>query len=389
MLDLFFSLFIVILGFIFIVSRSKLQIKDKKILIYLWVYHLFFTIVYYIYTRSNSADSNAYWAEAKNSSIEDYFLYLNDPLGTNFMYLINYLPSRILDLSIFSGTVLYSLVGFIGYYYFYMLLKILIPNNSKLFNLKLFPFLLFLPNLHFWSVGAGKDTLAFFSILALNYALMYLRNNKFLFIISSLILLFTRPHVFFIFLLSIVISFVLSHEIKSKYRILLFFISSSLLLLILPTVFNYVNLVDVGNFQDIMTRAENQANNLRGDDVGSSIDTSSYSFLFKIFSFLYRPLFLDYSGLFSLISSLENLILLSISFRVFGMRFVRALKLAPFIIKLNFYFFLFGTIMFSFTLSNLGIYLRMKNMLIPSFIILILWNLSFTFIQKNNKNGVW
>lgn len=381
MLDILVSLSVVVVGFIFIVSRKGIQVNDKKYLIYLWVYHLFFALFYYVYTRTNSADSNTYWAEAKNASRELYFIYLNDPLGTNFMYLINYLPSRILDLSIFSGTLIYSFIGFMGFYYFYLTIKVVISKNLKLYNLKLFPFLLFLPNLHFWSVGAGKDTLVFFSILASNYAYLKLRDNKSLLAISLLILLFIRPHVFLVLLLSIILSLLIGRELKLVNRILLVFISFILLSFILPVVLNYLNLLELN---EVMTRAENQANTLRGDNIGSSVDTSSYPFIFKMFSFLYRPLFFDYSGFLSLISSLENLILLFITFKLFGNNFMRALKRAPFIIKFNFYFFLAGSILFSLTLSNLGIYLRMKNMLIPSLIFLYLWCLSSSFKQKSN-----
>ena len=387
MLDFLFSFTIITLGFLFIKSRRKLLIKDKKILNYIWFYHLFFAIIYYTYTRSNPADSNAYWRVAKNASEADYSFYLANPLGTNFMYLFNFFPSRILNLSIFSGTLFYSLISFFGFYYLYLLLKALIPINSTLFNIKLFPFLLFMPNFHFWSVGAGKDSLVFFSILALTFSILNLKNNKFLLIVSTLFLFFVRPHVFFIFLLSILIISLLRKKIKLINRITILLIAIALLFITLPIILNYVNLVNANDVQDILLRAEIQSNNLRGTDVGSSVNTSSYNFPLKVFSFLYRPLFIDYSGLFSLVSSFENLILLFLSIKVFNKRFVKALKFAPYIIKVHFCFFLLGTIMFSISLSNLGIYLRMKNMLIPSFIIFILWALSFTINQKNNKHG--
>ena len=63
--------------------------------------------------------------------------------------------------------------------------------------------------------------------------------------------------------------------------------------------------------------------------------------------------------------------------------FFKAIKSSPVIIKILLVYFILGTIMFSVSLSNLGIYLRMKNMLIPSLIIIVLWVLSFNKIKNN------
>ena len=90
MLDFIFVAFIIIIGILFVTTKKKLLYKDKRILIYLWFYHLFFSVLYYVYTRSSPADTNAYWRVAKNASKQDYSIYFENPLGTNFMYLIKF-----------------------------------------------------------------------------------------------------------------------------------------------------------------------------------------------------------------------------------------------------------------------------------------------------------
>jgi len=154
---------------------------------------------------------------------------------------------------------------------------------------------------------------------------------------------------------------------------------------VLPQVLQYVNLEKITSIDDVLYRAESQSGNLRGATVGSSIDISSYPFPLKVFSFLFRPLFFDYNGLFSIVSSFENLLLLILTIKIFNKNIFKSIIKAPFVIKVMFYFLIFGTIMFSLSLSNLGIILRMKNMFIPGFLIFILWCLSFQKEIRNNQ----
>ena len=45
----------------------------------------------------------------------------------------------------------------------------LIPTNATFKGYYLFPLLFYMPNLHFWSCGVGKDTLLFFCIGLFSY----------------------------------------------------------------------------------------------------------------------------------------------------------------------------------------------------------------------------
>ena len=93
----------------------------------------------------------------------------------------------------------------------------------------------------------------------------------------------------------------------------------------------------------------------------------------RFFTFLFRPIFYDATNAFGLIVSLENLILLIITIKMFFSKPFQCLKKASFLIKGLFVFFLLSSVIFSLILGNLGIMIRMKNMIMPSFFIFLLW----------------
>lgn len=383
MINIIIFLIILLVGFLFI-SSKKITKKNKKTLNFLWVYHLLFSILYYQYTRTNSADANGYWRAAKNCTVNEFYDFLKMGPGTSFMYVINYFPANILNLDIFIGAILYSFLGFIGFYFFYKLTIEIIPNNYKFGYIKLFPLIFFIPSLHFWSAG-GKDTICFLAIGMAAFSIQKLNKRIILAILSLALLFFVRPHIFILFIVSFSFVIIFSEKIKNYKKLFISILLIGVIILLLPKVLEYINLESI-SIDNILKRSNTQVTNLSGNDIGSSIDISSYPFPLKVFTFLYRPLFFDFNGLFSLFNSFENLLLLYLTIKIMKNNFIASLKASPLALKMLVLFLLLGTLMFSYTLSNLGIILRMKNMFVPGFLIFVLWCLSYkTKVKKNIK----
>ena len=118
-----------------------------------------------------------------------------------------------------------------------------------------------------------------------------------------------------------------------------------------------------------------------------SVDISSLSFPLKIFTFMYRPLFIDARNLFGYIMSVENLILLGISFYPI-FKIIKTLKLKKSKLDLTIIFItIFLTITWIFysqTISNLGTANRYKLVLTPPLIYLAL---SFSINHNSLKNN--
>lgn len=373
-MDLIFIIFTLIVAYFFIRSfKNSLSKANFKILNYLFFYHLIFGVYYCFFIQG---DAIGYWKESKTMTYQDFIFSLTQGQGTYFMYALNFLPANILRLNYFTGTIIYSFIGFVGLTYFYINAIKLIPNNPNFKNYNLFPLLFFLPNLHFWSCAVGKDTLIFTCIAFVVHGLCE-PFKRFQFIAIGLFLsYFIRPHITLFMLLAFGIAYFFSKNISFVKRILFFGGMLGIAIAILPLVLKYskieeASLVSFDKFSNAKAAV------LSGSRTGSSIDISSYPFPLKVFTFLFRPLFFDINGIPSILASIENFLLLVLSFSIFKNKPFDSFKNAPFIIKGMVYFLIIGTLAFSQSLGNVGIMIRMRNMFLPGLIIFIFWHFSF------------
>ena len=369
-MDFIFSVFFIFLGFVFISSfKNKLTQNNYTTLLYLYFYHIIFGVYYFFFVQG---DSVGYWRQPKLISYLNFVHFFNDELGTNFIYALNYFPSNFLGLSYFTGTIMYTVIGFIGLTYFYITAIENIPNEPKFKGYSLFPILFFLPNLHFWSCAIGKDSLLFFCIGIFTYGILKI-NKRFLILILSLILAYlVRPHIALFMILTFGFSFLMTNKRSVFQRILFVGIMIGISIYIFPLVLKFTK-IEQATVESFNTFATNKASLLSRSTTGSAIDISSYPFPVKIFSFLFRPFFFDINSIPSLLAAIENMFLMILSVNILLNKPLKSFKKAPFIIKGLIYFLIVGTIAFSQSLGNLGIMIRMRNMFLPGLIIFILW----------------
>lgn len=383
-MDLFFTALFIGLGFLFINSfKNQLVSNDLRMLRKLFVYHLVFGVYYCFFTVG---DSIGHWREAKLMSNQDFIYSLFEEKGTYFFRAFNYFPANVLDLSYFTGTMLYSLLGFIGLTYFYLIAKQLIPYNSKFKGYYLFPALFFLPNLHFWSCAVGKDTLCFFCIALFMYGILKPFRRAPMLILGLSLTYFVRPHIALFILLAFGIAYVLTSKISFFQRILFFIVIVSIGFSILPSVMEFAKIEETTT-AGLAQFSENKAELLSRASVGTAIDISSYPFPLKVFSFLYRPFFFDINGLPAILASFENLLLLILTYIVIKNKLLQTFRKAPFLIQGMVFFLIIGTLAFSQSLGNIGIMIRMRNMFLPGLLIFILWSFSYKqqILKEKNK----
>ncbi|KAA6340350.1 hypothetical protein EZS27_011781 [termite gut metagenome] len=382
--DIIFIPLISVLGFLFN-SNIKVSYKDKRNLNALWVFHLSLSVAYYFYITINGGDALGYWIHAQEMR-GVYFVYnLFNTQGTEFMVTLNYIPANVLNMGFFSNTLLYGLLGFIGFTFFYRICIHTIPYNTQYKNYWLFPLLLFLPNMHFWSSGIGKDTMLFLCIMMVSYGMMRV-VKRFPLVITGLLLSYgIRPHITLIMLLSFGITYVISGEKSKEQRIFLSVLLLAVAIAIMPMVLDYVN-IDEASVDGLERFSEERAVGLSSGN--SFVNISSYPYPLKVLTFVYRPFFFDINGIPALVASFENLLLLLLSIKVIRNHPIRTFKAAPLAIQGLFLFFILGVSVFSMSMSNLGIILRMRNMFLPGLIIFILWSFSYqqTLASKNKKN---
>ena len=95
---------------------------------------------------------------------------------------------------------------------------------------------------------------------------------------------------------------------------------------------------------------------------GSGVDMASYPLPFKLFTFWFRPLFIDAPNFLGIITSFENLLYLLLFFKILNKDFIRFLRKSPSLVKMSFVIFLSTSFAMTFVMSNLGIIMRQKSM---------------------------
>ena len=362
-----------IIGIVALAQKFRdVSVRFVRLFALVGITHLFFTFVYYFYTLNNVADSIGYYRRV-------LFLFDNwgetFGQGTTFIYFTLYPLVKFLGLTYFGSFFVYSFFGLLGYYY---LLKILIGISNVKFT-KWF-YLLLLPNIHFWSVAIGKDSLIFFGISFLAY-LYFFRKKWFLYIFPILLVAFIRLHVLFFILLAFGFTqLFLNKRLKLFYKIA----ASFFLLIALYFLFPFL-MARVGFTETESLIAQFEALETTKVEGGTSIDMSNQNLLVKWLSYMFRPLFFDANSPLLLISSVENSLWVLIFLNIF-----RRIRTKINYLYKSFFWFSFLSI---FTLSipsayiliNLGIAVRQKTMVFP-FIIIVFFILMNSY-KSNLANA--
>jgi len=95
---------------------------------------------------------------------------------------------------------------------------------------------------------------------------------------------------------------------------------------------------------------------------GSGVDMSGYPLPLKFFTFWFRPLFFDAPGILGLITSVENLMYLLLFIKILKKDFIKFVKNSPIAVKMSLVVFLLASFAMTFVMSNLGIIMRQKSM---------------------------
>lgn len=365
------TIFIVMIScaFLFIVAlREK---KDFKILFILFLWHTFFSLVYYTYTLSNTADARKY-----------YRISLTDNLvifpGTKFVYYITSFPSKVLDASYLNVTLFYNLIGSLGLVLLYLSLRSLFKYLPRYWL-----FILFIPSMSFWSSGLGKDSISFFATCLFLYAITISKKAILLIPISFFAMFMVRPHVAAIMGVSYVIYFIIQSKVHLVLKVLTLPVIFFGMFLSISFVQQYIGLDEASLSSVTGYIDDRQGSNLEG---GSSLDIASMSYPMQIFTYVFRPLPFEAHNAVSLITSLENTILL---FLFLYILFKSKFNLRPFVQGKNLWLFTYVFLtcsILAMTTANLGIATRQKWMFMP----VLLYLLIYSFHNyKLNKSRIY
>jgi hypothetical protein len=339
---------------------NKNPILSIKLLNNLFLYHLFFFVVYYSTTLFSRSDSNEYYSNACEIGINFSLLtYTGTQFIDNFAA-----PFASLGLSYESMMLLFSWFGYIGFVYAYLFFKENISVDVKVFKrYDLLTLLLFFPNMHFWTASIGKGSLIFMGLMLFAVAIKRPRQRILILLLGGFIVYMIRPPVMLFVLVGVMIGLLTGREKLGVGTRIIFVLASIAFLYSATTTILGVAKIDENSesyVEDFKDYSKEQSDRLETSNSG--VGMQNYSLPFKLFTFWFRPLFVDSPSALGIFSSAENLIYLLLFFKICNLRFIGFIRKAPYMVKMSAITFLVSSYTMTYVLTNLGIIMRQKTM---------------------------
>jgi hypothetical protein len=333
---------------------------SKKLMNQLFWYHIVFLGIYYSYTIFNRSDSKMYFSRPQR---EDWSWFDFFGTSTTFIDFISYPFINFLGFNYEMMMVLFAWMGYLGFVYAYLFFRENIPVKITVFkNFDLLTLILFFPNMHFWTASLGKGAPIFLGLMIFAYAIKSTKSRLMTLILGSILIYFIRPHVFFFVAVGTLLGYMSGKEkISFGRKLFVYIVMIGGLWLAQDQILGVVGLEDSENlvegFEDF---SEDRSDSLSSS--GSGVDMASYPLPLKLFTFWFRPLFFDAPGILGLITSVENLMYLLLFVKILKKDFITFIKNSTVVVKMSLVIFFLTSFAMTFVMSNLGIIMRQKSM---------------------------
>ncbi|AVR46896.1 hypothetical protein C7S20_17415 [Christiangramia fulva] len=387
MLGVFFLiiLFYLLNQVIFAAYTKRHPFFDKKKMNLLYLYHLVFYGIYSAYAYFNLSDSKSYFKFFEQNRLSWFGLFGTD---TAFIHFLAY-PFYELGFSYDMLMCTFSWFGYLGFVYAYLFFREKIPVKVQVFKrFDLMTLILFFPNMHFWTASLGKGAPIFLGLMMFTYAIAEPKSRLPILFLGSAIIFYIRPHVFLFVALGAVMGYMSGREKIALWKKILVYICMIGAVYIAQD--KILGVMGLQNSEDIVTDFE-QAAEKNAEDLskaGSGVDMSSYPLPLKLFTFWFRPLFIDAPNFLGIITSVENLLYLLLFVKILKKDFIKFLRKSPSMVKMSFVIFLSASVAMTFVMSNLGIIMRQKTMVMYYLFFVIYYYLAekkFIRIKKLQK----
>ena len=358
---------ILILVLFFVASIPVLQVIKKRLPWFkvgmmknLYWFHMLFALVYYVFAMFSRSDSQDYYLRPQTEYADWFSAY---GTGTPFIDFVSFPFINYLGFSYEMMMVLYAWMGYWGFVCFYIYFKENIKYKHKLWGMDLIGLVIFLPNMHFWTVSLGKGSIIFLGLGLVMFGLSQLKSRKIQLICGLLIIYHVRPHIFLFMAVGIVVGLFTGRQKVPLYqKILVFGGSMAAMVLLFDQIMAFSKLDS-----DNLVQSFNQFSAVRSYELsksaGSGIDISNYPVWLKLFTFWFRPLFVDSPGAMGLVVSFENMLYLFLTGKLFQKGFIKFLRTGSALLKTTAVSFLATSLALSSTMSNMGIIIRQKSMI--------------------------
>lgn len=282
-----------------VVEPTRLRVA---IFILSYLMHVVAGFAFYLYSLSNISDSNSYY-------YDDYGFAASEGFGltTQLIYFMVYIGRTVFGGTLLDYFLIFQAFGFFGIAYLMRILEEIYREVGAQPPPYIY-LLLFLPGMHFWTSSIGKDGIIFTGICMSLWAAMQIRNRFLWFGLGVILVLVIRPHVALIMGAAVAAAIFFEKSTSFGKRIALIggaVIAISISASNVESRFT-LDVTSADSVSDFLATHDRVVTTTQeGEVVAGSLP---YRFL----SLMFRPMFIDAEGLFGLVASFENLILLFI-----------------------------------------------------------------------------
>ena len=386
----YISIFIVFIIGYFLLSSSARYFNATKIrTLSLYIWHTFFCCAYIVTTSKIGGDTIWYYTE----SLQLLTNYSDFSFGTAAIVWLTALFTNGFGLNYISTCMAFNIIGTYGLLAIDASLRHATKDKSG-FIKSLVLFVVLIPSMSYWSTAIGKDSVQFMGTGLMLWSCIDFKKRYIVFFISLCIIFTVRPHIGAVAFISFAISLIFMNKISLSKKIFYLLIVSTSIVFILPSVFEYISFkrpTSIATNLDYLIYyiERRQTYNV---DSGGGVDISSLNFLLQLFTYLFRPLPFDAHNTLALLTSLDNVFLLTVfTLSIFSIIFLKREKFSLNHPKENRWFLLIFSVtvlsILSLTTSNFGISARQKWMVMPILLyyMFLFMSVSWSDNLKNKK----
>lgn len=360
-------IFLFVLGFWlwhnhFVWKKNGGEIEFYFMLQVICIYHFLFVFIFHEYIQKYGGDANSYWeltAVKKTLMEHTWWDYWGD--RSAWIEWINYWPAKILGWDIFYGHLFYASVSYLGIHLLAKLWQNSLPSPKNKARTILYVLPFFLPNLHFWTSGIGKEAWLLLGLALSTKGWKNWNKNYVWGILGVLLSFWVRPANGAI-LGFITIILALGKASNNKKIPWWGWVSAGLFLGLMSFgVIRYMHL-DSLTLDSLRRFSSLQFASLEKLGAASQMPMQEYGWLKRLFTVAFRPIWENNFSVTYLISGMENALALFFTLMaVWGFLKARIRKKMPWWIWAGLAYCIALLLVHTLTLNNLGIMMRMKS----------------------------
>lgn len=327
------------------------------LLLSLLAMHVAASVAYYYYALAFPADTDLYFYDP--ARMEQYEF----EFGTVFVVQMVQFMRDLFGGSYLAYFIFFQAFGFWGIMILYRTFQeIQLETDAPESGLG--QWLLLLPGLHFWSCAVGKDApLLLASALAV-WSAMHFRRRLPAFALAIVIMVLFRPHVAFVATIALALAALFDRHSSPPAKLGLLVVAIAASAYVAATIESAFN-VDVTSSESVSTFFATQYE--ISQRIGGGTAVHDASFIVRLLSLLFRPLFFDINGPLALVASFENLFFIGmIGYLFLHGRESARLASQVFFLRFALLYTVAVVLMLTLVFYNVGLGSRQKTMILPS-----------------------